>query len=142
MKPYTSYESDYYQWIQETVENLRNRNFSEVDWENLIEEIESMGKSEKRALLSLLTRLLEHLLKLAYWKSEQERNRNHWAAEVVNFRTQIKTIIEDSPSLRTQLETFYNKAYPSAVKSVSKLFTLPPEAEIDLTQALDDDWFP
>ena len=58
MKAYTSYDTDYYQWINETVENLRNRNFSEVDWENLIEEIESMGKSEKRALLSLLTRLL------------------------------------------------------------------------------------
>ncbi|NEP48870.1 MAG: DUF29 domain-containing protein [Moorea sp. SIO3C2] len=142
MKTYTSYDTDYYQWINETVENLRNRNFSEVDWDNLIEEIESMGKSEKRALLSLLTRLLEHLLKLAYWKSEQEQNRNHWAAEVVNFRTQIKNIIEDSPSLRPQLETFYNKAYPSAVKSVSQLFTLPPEAEIDFTQALDEDWFP
>ncbi|NEO69930.1 DUF29 domain-containing protein [Moorena sp. SIO3H5] len=142
MKPYTSYDTDYYQWINETVENLRNRNFSEVDWENLIEEIESMGKSEKRALLSLLNRLLEHLLKLAYWKSEQEKNRNHWAAEVVNFRAQIKTIIEDSPSLRPQLENFYNKAYPSAVKSVSKLFVLPPEADIYLTQALDDDWFP
>ncbi len=99
MKTYTSYEADYNQWIQETVESLRNRNFSQVDWENLIEEIESMGKSEKRALLSLFTRLLEHLLKLAYWKSEKERTRNHWAAEVVNFRAQIQEILEDSPSL-------------------------------------------
>lgn len=139
---YTSYEADYNQWIQETVESLRTRNFSQVDWENFIEEIESIRKSENRLLLSLLTRLLEHLLKLAYWKSEKERTRNHWAAEVVNFRAQIQEILEDSPSLRPQLETFYNKAYRSAVKSVSQLFTLPPEAKIYLKQALEEDWFP
>jgi len=58
--------SDYQQWIKATVNNLRERNFNEVDWDNLIEELESMGKNDKRAMLSLLTRLLEHLLKLSY----------------------------------------------------------------------------
>jgi enoyl reductase-like protein len=138
----TPYETDYNQWIQETVQNLRERNFNNIDWENLIEEIESMGKNDKRALISLLTRLLEHLLKLAYWESEKPRSGNHWASEIVNFRSQIQTRLEDSPSLKPQLITMYEKAYPVAIKSVSKLFTLPPEAEITLSQALDEDWFP
>ncbi|MBC6419519.1 MAG: DUF29 domain-containing protein [Prochloron sp. SP5CPC1] len=136
------YDTDYNQWIQETVQQLQNRNFDPIDWENLIEELESMGKNDKRALISLLTRLLEHLLKLSYWESEKPRSGNHWSSEIVNFRAKIKTRIEDSPSFRPQMETFYEKAYPVALKSVSKLFSLPPEANISLSQALDEDWFP
>ncbi len=136
------YETDYNQWIQETVQKLRNRNFNDVDWDNLIEEIESMGKNDKRALLSLLTRLLEHLLKLSYWESEKQRSGNHWAAEIVNFRSQIQTRLEDSPSLRSQLKEMYAKVYPVAIKSVSKLFSLPEDANISLSQAHDEDWFP
>ncbi len=133
--------SDYQHWIKTTVTNLRERNFHEVDWDNLIEELESMGKSDKRALLSLLTRLLEHLLKLSYWEVEKDRSGNHWAAEIVNFRAQIQHRLEDSPSLKPELETMYAKAYPVAVKSVSKLFSLPKDASISLEQALDEDWF-
>jgi len=110
---------DYNQWIKETVNQLRERNFNEVDWDNLIEELESMGKSDKRAILSLLTRLLEHLLKLSYWEVEKERSGNHWAAEIVNFRAQIQHHLEDSPSLKPELEAMYAKAYPVAIKSLS-----------------------
>jgi hypothetical protein len=133
--------SDYQQWIKATVNHLRERNFHEVDWDNLIEELESMGKNDKRAMLSLLTRLLEHLLKLSYWEVEKDRSGNHWAAEIVNFRAQIQHCLEDSPSLKYELETMYAKAYPVAVKSVSKLFPLPQNASISLEQALDEDWF-
>lgn len=136
------YETDYNRWLQQTIQNLNERNFENIDWENLIEELESMGKSEKRALISLLTRLIEHLLKLSYWESERPRSGNHWASEIVNFRAQIQIYLEDSPSLRSQLPTFYEKAYPTAVKSVSKLFSLPSDAEITLSQALDENWFP
>lgn len=136
------YANDYNLWLEETIQNLHHRNFEKIDLENLIEELEGMGKSEKRALISLLTRLVEHLLKLSYWEEEKERVGNHWASEIVNFRAQIQTRLEDSPSLRSQLPSLYEKAYPVAVKSVSKLFSLPPNAEITLDQALDEDWFP
>ncbi|WP_442957283.1 DUF29 family protein [Phormidium sp. CCY1219] len=74
--------------------------------------------------------------------AEKPRSGNHWAAEIVNFRAQIYNRLEDSPSLRPQLETFYEKAHPISIKSVSKLFSLPPDARINLWQALDEDWFP
>nr|WP_318699277.1 MULTISPECIES: DUF29 domain-containing protein [unclassified Roseofilum] len=135
------YDRDYHQWIQETVEALRNRDFHEIDWDNLIEELESMGKNDKRAVISLLTRLLEHLLKLKYWQAEKERCSNHWSAKIVNFRAQIEDRLEDSPSLRSQLPLLYYKAYPVALKSVSKLFDLPEDAEMSLSQVLDEDWF-
>lgn len=138
----TLYEVDRDRWINETVYHLREQNFNNIDWDNLIEEIESMSRSDRRALLSLLTRLLEHLLKLSYWETEKTRSGNHWAAEIVNFRAQIQNQLEDSPSLRRQLEIMYDKAYPVAVKSVSKLFSLPDGAKVTLEQSLDDDWFP
>ena len=133
--------ADYQEWIKETVNQLRERNFNQVDWDNLIEELESMGKSDRRAMLSLLTRLLEHLLKLSYWQDEKERSGKHWAAEIVNFRAQIQHRLEDSPSLKPELEAMYAKAYPVAVKSVSQLFSLPKDAHISLEHALDEDWF-
>jgi hypothetical protein len=138
----TAYETDYNQWLKETVKQLRERNFEQVDWDNLIEEIESMGKSDRRALMSLLTRLIEHLLKLAYWQEEKKRSGNHWAAAIVNFRAQIQQRLEDSPSLRPELAAMYDKVYPVAIKSVSQLFSLNSDAHISLEQTLDDNWFP
>ncbi|ELS03938.1 protein of unknown function DUF29 [Xenococcus sp. PCC 7305] len=82
----TKYEQDYYQWTQAMVKALRARDYSSLDWDNLIDEIDDMGKSQKRAIESLLMRLTEHLLKLKYWKKEKSRNAKHWRAEVVNFR--------------------------------------------------------
>jgi len=135
------YERDYYQWIQKTVEQLKTKKFNDVDWYHLIDEIEDMGKSQRRALESYLTRLLEHLLKLAYWQSERDRSGNHWASEIVNFRYQIRKRLEDSPSLKPSLENIYKESLPIAKKSVSRLFCLPSDADISLEQALDEDWF-
>ncbi|MFM8295913.1 MAG: DUF29 domain-containing protein [Microcystaceae cyanobacterium] len=136
------YETDYHQWIEKTMQQLQQRNLENLDWDNLIEELESMGRNDKRALISLLTHLLEHLLKLAYWETEKAHNGNHWSAAIVNFRAQIQNRLEDSPSLKAQLPQFYAKAYPVALKSTAQLFPLPPTAQITLEQALNDDWFP
>ncbi|MCZ8046944.1 MAG: DUF29 domain-containing protein [Microcystis aeruginosa K13-05] len=138
----TAYETDYNQWLKETVKQLQERNFEQVDWDNLIEEIESIRKSDRRALMSLLTRLIEQLLKLAYWQEEKKRSGNHWAAAIVNFCAQIQHGLEDSPSLRPELAAMYDKVYPVAIKSVSQLFSLNSDAHISLEQILDDNWFP
>lgn len=88
-----TYETDYYQWTREQSEYLRLRKYDCVDWEKLIEEIEDMGKSQKRALESYLECLLDHFFKLSYWEFECERYSKHWRKEVVNFRQQIKKIL-------------------------------------------------
>lgn len=136
------YEEDYYLWTQIMVENLRNQNYLDIDWDNLIEEIDDMGKSQKRAIESLLLRLTEHLLKLKYWESERERNQKHWQSEVVNFRVLLNKRLKDSPSLKAKLPEIYAEILPDSKRSISKLFALPEKIDLSLNQVLDEDWFP
>jgi uncharacterized protein (UPF0210 family) len=136
------YEEDYYLWTQTMVENLKNKNYSKVDWDNLIEEIDDMGKSQKRAVESLLLRLTEHLLKLKYWETEKERNKKHWQSEVVNFRVLLRKRLKESPSLKANLPEMYVEVLADSKQSISKLFDLPATTELTLTQVLDEDWFP
>ncbi len=66
------YETDYQLWLNKTVEQLRSHDFYNIDLESLIEELESLGKSDKRAISSYLMRLCEHLQKEKHWYSERE----------------------------------------------------------------------
>jgi len=70
-----SYDKDFYSWTQEQAELLKHGRFSELDIDNLIKEVESMGRSEKRELESRLTFLLLHLLK---WKYQEVRRGRSW----------------------------------------------------------------
>ncbi len=151
------YEEDYYLWTQIMVEKLKNKDYLNVDWDNLIEEIEDMGKSQKRAVESLLLRLTEHLLKLKYWRAtprrretqgnardeaEKSRNKKHWQSEIVNFRVLLRKRLKESPSLKANSTEIYAEILPDSKRSMSKLFDLPEQVELTLTQVLDEDWFP
>lgn len=138
----TKYEQDYYQWTQAMVKALRERDYSSLDWDNLIDEIDDMGKSQQHAIESLLMRLTEHLLKLKYWETEKSRNAKHWRAEVVNFRILLDKRLKDSPSLKAKLPEFYEEILPGCQRSVKQLCDLPEQVELDLEQVLDEDWFP
>lgn len=139
----TIYDTDYYTWTKEQAELLKLKRFEQVDWSNLIEEIEDLGNSRENALESYLERLLEHLLKLSYWESEKERCIRGWKAEVTNFREQIKKILKKNPALKTKVEPIWTEIYPARVRVMNELFTIPSNHEnILVSQALDDDWFP
>jgi hypothetical protein len=138
------YDQDYQLWLETITEQLRQGKFSAVDWENLIEELESIGRSDKRAIMSLLTRLLEHILKLAYWEREREYNANKWRSEITTFRVQIKKLLKDSPSLKPYLGEVFDECYLDARKIVSQLIgqEIPLTEIAKMEQALDEDWFP
>jgi hypothetical protein len=138
----TLYDTDYCLWVEETVKRLRERDFEAVDWENLIEEVMDLSKSQKNAVKSLTTLLLEHLLKLAYWTSERDYNARKWRSEIVNFRVQLLDELEDSPTLRGYLSEIYPKCVKTARESMAELFDLPVEIEISLEQAIDKTWYP
>jgi hypothetical protein len=138
----TLYATDYYRWIEETVTRLQERDFDAVDWENLIEEVSDLGKSQKNAVKSLMIRLVEHLLKLAYWERERMYNARKWRSEIVTFRSQIRDKLEESPTLRSYLLEIYPKCLEDARESMGELFDLPHEIEISLEQAIDKTWFP
>ncbi|MCS7031813.1 MAG: DUF29 domain-containing protein [Gloeomargarita sp. SKYG116] len=144
-QPHSLYEQDYQGWIGKTVQLLRTRDFDQIDLENLIEEIESLGRSEKRAVLSYLIRLCEHLLKLKYWESEWENCSRQWQQEIANFRLEIELILEDSPSLKNYLQEQFIGAYQKARRRFLATSGLPEQAvpkapNFTLEQALDEWW--
>ncbi|MCH9056267.1 DUF29 domain-containing protein [Parathermosynechococcus lividus] len=141
------YETDYQCWLNATVAQLKVRDFDNLDLENLIEEIESLGKSEKRAISSYLMRLCEHFLKLKYWESERKNCFRSWKLEVANFRLKIQAILKDSPSLKNYLSENFDLEYRNGRKlflNASELNAnmIPQEPEFTLEQALDEDWLP
>ncbi len=99
------YETDYYLWSQRQAALLRAMGASgsneEVDWENVAEEIESLGRSDKRAIGSRLETILEHLLKLRY--STASDPRRGWINTVRRERILVDKLLRDSPSLRPQI---------------------------------------
>ncbi|PSB08178.1 DUF29 domain-containing protein [Pleurocapsa sp. CCALA 161] len=137
------YGKDFNLWLEEIAIAIKNRDVSKMDWDNLLEEIEDMGASQKRALRSYLNRLIEQIFKLKYWTSERDRNRNNWRLEITNFRREIKSILEDSPSLNKYLAENYLFWYDKSVKGLqkSKVFELPNHQPISLDEVLDDNYF-
>ena len=135
------YEKDFVVWTEEQASALKARQFTRLDYDNLIEEIEDMGKSEKRSLESYLQRLIEHLLKLQYWESEYPYNHKHWKAEINNFRNQIKKIIKRSPSLKNYLIEIYLEIYQDALESKRFEFDIPEHQPIALEKVLDKKYF-
>ncbi|MGI0480147.1 DUF29 domain-containing protein [Geminocystis sp. CENA526] len=146
-QPKNLYDLDYNLWVLETVKKLENKNFNDLDLDNLIEEVLDLSRRDKRKLESLLMRLIEHLLILQYWDSEKERNRGHWQREILNFRLQIKRLLEDSPSLKNHLKTRFDICYQDGRKIASQHSLLPletfPESSIEpLEKILDENWLP
>ena len=92
---------------------LRERRPEQLDWENLAEEIESSGKSDRRELTSQITRILRHLLKLAV--SPTAEPRAGWRESIGDARTAVELVLGDSPGLRREVEDVIRKQTPTAV---------------------------
>ncbi len=112
------YDQDYLQWVEDIVSKLRARDFEHLDIENLLEEIEDLGKSEKKELLNRLATLLEHLLKRLYVNMPQEFN--GWERTIREQRRQIKRAIKFSPSLAPLFDQFFDEAFEEALDEVCK----------------------
>jgi hypothetical protein len=119
------YDQDLYLWWVKTADLLKQKRFEELDLENLIEEIESMGKRERRELANRLTTIIEHLLKLSYWTEVKEENARGWRVTIVEQRRQIIRLLGDSPSFKTWLEEIFLECYEVARKDTIKANKLP-----------------
>ena len=138
------YEADYLQWIETNIKNLRNQNYAQVDWENLLEEIEDMGRSERRSLKSNLIIVLLHLLK---WQYQPERRGGSWERSIIEHRRRIKEALKDSPSLKAYLTNILQESYTESVKQAKAETrlpweTFPQECPYSLTSILDDEFLP
>ncbi len=137
------YETEYDQWLTETVRLLKNRQLERLDYENLIEELEALGRSERSAAKSLLLQIIVHLMLYQFWQSERERNANHWAGEIITFRVQLEDKL--TTNFRNYLADELPKIYQNALLIVQKktqLNSLPEQCPYSLQQLLDKYWFP
>ena len=135
---YNLYEQDFYLWIETTSKQLKAGKFAEIDLANLIEEIESMGKSEKRELKSRLIVLLMHLLK---WQYQPEKRSESWRSMITEQRICIELLLEDSPSLQPLLIEIFTDCYEKARLKASeetgmKLNFFPKESPFTLEETL------
>ena len=135
------YHQDLNLWRQEVVNAIQNKQLENMDWDNLIDEINDMTASERRALRSYTKRLIEHILKLMYWNSQKEYNQRGWEKEVVNFREEIKSILKESPSLNNYLEQNYLEWYQKSVKAMKREFTIPDNNLVDLEEIMTEEYF-
>jgi len=139
-----SYDTDFYAWTQAQAAHLRAKEWPALDIDNLAEEIESLGASDRRALRSHLMRLSQHLLK---WHYQPQRRGESWQQSIDNARLQIELIIEDSRSLRDFLPEAFAWAYTRGRKEAAKetrlpLETFPEACPWPLAQVLDEDFWP
>jgi Domain of unknown function DUF29 len=107
------YEDDLFGWTQEQAALLRAHAVDGIDWENLAEEIESMGGRDRRKLESRLTMILLHLLK---WQAQPALRGASWRKTLRTQRREIRKLLKQSPSLRREVPAIIREAYADAVK--------------------------
>jgi Domain of unknown function DUF29 len=115
-KPEELYDRDFVLWTEQQAAALRRAKGTNLplDWENLAEEIESLGKSDRRELASQIARILRHLVKLA--ASPAREPRDGWRETVTDARAAIELVLDDSPSLRNEVEQLIQKQSRAAAK--------------------------
>jgi len=138
------YDADFYAWTQRQAQLIRERRLGDVDWENLAEEIESVGRSEKAEIRSRLAVLLQHLLK---WQFQPEQRSHSWQSSISEQRIHIAGLIEDSPSLRRYPAEVLARCYGQALRRAASDTDLPassfPEpCPYTVEQVLDDAFLP
>ena len=109
----TLYDTDFVEWTSRTAELLRAGRLEEVDLEHVAEEIEDLGRSERRAIRSPLRRLLVHALKT---RIQSERAGRSWKGSIVSAQKEIRDQLRDAPSLRRHLEESLPEIYRDAIE--------------------------
>lgn len=141
---HANYDTDFYAWAIENAELIRLRKFDEIDINNVAEEIESMGKSERRELINRLSVLIAHLLK---WQHQSQKRSRSWNLTIKQQRLQVNKLLKNNPSLKSKIELDFTDAYESALISASDETGIieedfPKQCPFDLEDCLDNDFLP
>jgi hypothetical protein len=145
VNPGAGYDADFFEWTQSTAEMIRQGRLAEVDLEHVAEEIEDMGKRDRREVRSRLIVLIAHLLK---WQVQPElRAGSSWQATVREQRKPLRLVLEDSPSLRRipreELFPIFRSAVEEAVEETGlSADRFPSSCPYTAEQILDGDFLP
>ena len=110
------YEQDFLLWSEDTAAKLRARDFENLDLENLIEEVESLGRSDRKELLNRLVVIFEHLLKRLYVPLPEDYN--GWERTIRTQRNRLIVLLKGSPSLKSIWQNNIEDAWTIALKTV------------------------
>jgi hypothetical protein len=138
------YDSDFFEWTQHSAELIRQGRLNEADLEHIAEEIEDMGKRDRREVRSRLIVLIAHLLK---WQLQPERRTPSWRGTIIEQRQQLDLVFQDSPSLvdlaEHELPLIYTRAARRALAETGLASDrLPPECPYSETEILDSRFLP
>ncbi len=138
------YEEDFYAWTIEQARLLRSGEFSQLDVENIVEELESMGRSDKREIESRLIVLLAHLLK---WQVQIGFRSRSWSATIREQRDRIQDLLSESPSLRSAASSLRPALYARARRKAADETGLaetafPADCPFTAEQILAEDFVP
>lgn len=141
-----AYDEDFFAWTQAQAVLLREGAWHELDMANLAEEIESLGRSDRRAVRSSLKVLVMHLLKWQYQPSGRLTGYS-WHNSIAQARDEMAMLFEDSPGLRRQVAGWLTQDYPRARQTASDqthllLATFPATCPWTAEQVLDNDFWP
>jgi hypothetical protein len=145
------YDRDFFAWTQHQADLLRRaaarEPTSDLDFDHLAEEIESLGKRDRRALASHVARITEHLLKLQYARDEEPRP--GWENSVDAHRSKARRILADSPGLKGEVATLLNESYEDGRRLAARSLrssldpaVFPRTCPYSIDQLLDRDWWP
>jgi hypothetical protein len=140
----TDYEDDFYAWTYEQAELLRLGRFSEADVANIIEELETLGRSERKALISSYRLILSHMLK---WRYQPSHRSNSWRNTIRRERRQAAKQEKESPALAANadqllIEAYDDARFEAADETDLPLSTFPAVCPWTLDQIRDPDFLP
>lgn len=138
------YDTDFFAWTQEQMRLLQQHQYEYLDVEHLIEELDSLGKQQRRELRHRLGILLGHLLQ---WQYQPQHRSNSWEATIREQRRRLSEHLDDNPSLQSYLPEAFQRAYADAMDLAVRetnlpYSTFPSECRYSLTQVLDSAFFP
>ncbi len=144
MSTSTLYDRDFYAWASEQAGLLRDGKLTQADIEHIAEEIESMGKTEKRELVSRLAVLLTHLLK---WQYQPVRRGASWEVTIRIQRRDLVRHLRDNPSLQAKLDEAISDAYGDAIlaaygETAIPKQTFPATCPWSFDQMMAEDFWP
>ncbi len=139
-----TYDIDFHLWSQTQAALIREGRIAEIDLENVAEQIESLGRSDRREIRNRLEVLLIHLLK---WQIQPEKRKNGWNASIYESRRKISLLVGESPSLKSfsqqvLAEEYGSARHQAALETSLSLKRFPAECPYKIAEVLNSDFLP
>ncbi|MFM2061790.1 MAG: hypothetical protein RLZZ507_1460 [Cyanobacteriota bacterium] len=138
----TTHDNDFYAWTQEQAHLLKNQQFHQIDFAHIAEELEDMGRSEKRELESRLEILIMHLLK---WQFQPNLRSRNWQLTIKEQRLRLEKLLQENPSLQSFLADSLEKIYQLTTiisERETGLSSFPETCPYSLTEIFTQEFLP